>query len=85
VLDGANLAGAFLAGAQFLNCAQLVATRNWESAFRVRLSTAALLFQIRIPQNRPGCSLLFIYDVRSSAARTHRLCCRRLSYASSPV
>src|SRR5260370_20831371 len=34
VLDGANLAGAFLYGAQFLNCAQLVATRNWRSAFR---------------------------------------------------
>jgi uncharacterized protein YjbI with pentapeptide repeats len=34
VLDGANLAGAFLTGAQFLNCAQLVVTRNWQSAFR---------------------------------------------------
>ena len=34
VLDGANLAGAFLGGAQFLNCAQLVVTRNWQSAFR---------------------------------------------------
>ena len=34
VLDSANLAGAFLNGAQFLNCAQLVVTRNWQSAFR---------------------------------------------------
>ena len=34
VLDGADFAGAFLNGAQFLNCAQLVATRNWQSAFR---------------------------------------------------
>src|SRR5580704_4452037 len=34
VLDGADLARAFLNGAQFLNCAQLVATRNWQSAFR---------------------------------------------------
>ncbi len=34
VLDGANLAGAFLAGVQFLNCAQLIVTRNWQSAFR---------------------------------------------------
>jgi uncharacterized protein YjbI with pentapeptide repeats len=34
VLDGADLAGAFLHGAQFLNCAQLVATRDWQSAFR---------------------------------------------------
>src|SRR5262249_36616398 len=33
-LDGADLAGAFLGGAQFLNCAQLVLTRNWQSAFR---------------------------------------------------
>jgi uncharacterized protein YjbI with pentapeptide repeats len=34
VLDGADLAGTFLSGAQFLNCAQLAATRNWQSAFR---------------------------------------------------
>jgi uncharacterized protein YjbI with pentapeptide repeats len=34
VLDGADLAGAFLYEAQFLNCAQLIVTRNWQSAFR---------------------------------------------------
>ena len=34
VLDGADLTGAFLQGAQFLNCAQLTITRNWQSAFR---------------------------------------------------
>ena len=34
VLDGADLARAFLNGAQFLNCAQLIITRNWQSAFR---------------------------------------------------
>src|ERR1700736_6638816 len=34
VLDRADLSGAFLNGAQFLNCAQLVVTRNWQSAFR---------------------------------------------------
>jgi uncharacterized protein YjbI with pentapeptide repeats len=34
VLDGADLVGAFLFGAQFLNCAQLLVTRNWQSAFR---------------------------------------------------
>src|SRR5690348_665519 len=34
VLDGADLAEAFLHGAQFLNCAQLVVTRNWQSALR---------------------------------------------------
>src|SRR5438552_15350846 len=32
-LDGADLAGAYLDGAQFLNCAQLIVTRNWQSAF----------------------------------------------------
>jgi uncharacterized protein YjbI with pentapeptide repeats len=34
VLDDADLAGTFLTGAQFLNCAQLIVTRNWQSAFR---------------------------------------------------
>ena len=34
VLDGADLAEAYLDGAQFLNCAQLIVTRNWESAYR---------------------------------------------------
>ena len=34
VLDGADLAGAFLYGTQFLNCAQLVVTRNWQLAYR---------------------------------------------------
>jgi len=34
VPDSADLAGAFLNGTQFLNCAQLVVTRNWQSAFR---------------------------------------------------
>jgi uncharacterized protein YjbI with pentapeptide repeats len=33
-LDGADLAGAYLDDAQFLNCAQLIVTRNWQSAFR---------------------------------------------------
>jgi uncharacterized protein YjbI with pentapeptide repeats len=34
VLDDADLAGAFVYEAQFLNCAQLIVTRNWQSAFR---------------------------------------------------
>jgi len=34
VLDGADLTRTFLYGAQFLNCAQLVVTRNWQSTFR---------------------------------------------------
>jgi uncharacterized protein YjbI with pentapeptide repeats len=33
-LDGADLAGASLHGTQFLNCAQLVVARNWQSSFR---------------------------------------------------
>ncbi|MEA2780278.1 MAG: hypothetical protein QOK29_1822 [Rhodospirillaceae bacterium] len=34
VLDGADLEDAVLIGAQFLNCAQLVAASNWSSAHR---------------------------------------------------
>ena len=34
VFDGADLAGAFLYEGQFLNCAQLAVSRNWQSAFR---------------------------------------------------
>src|SRR5215471_3485196 len=34
MLDDADLAEAFLYGAQFLNYAQLVVARNWQSAFR---------------------------------------------------
>lgn len=34
VLDDADLAGAFLHGALFLSCAQLVVARNWQSTFR---------------------------------------------------
>jgi uncharacterized protein YjbI with pentapeptide repeats len=34
VLDGGDLARAFLNRARFLNCAQLVVSRNWQSAFR---------------------------------------------------
>jgi len=33
-LEGANLDEAYLDGAQFLNCAQLIVARNWQSAFR---------------------------------------------------
>jgi uncharacterized protein YjbI with pentapeptide repeats len=33
-LDGADLTGAHLDGARFLNCAQLIVTRNWQSAYR---------------------------------------------------
>ncbi len=50
VLDGADLAGAFLYGAQFLNCAQLVATRNWQSAFR----DEALACGVAIPDRKPS-------------------------------
>jgi uncharacterized protein YjbI with pentapeptide repeats len=50
VLDGADLAGAFLKGAQFLNCAQLVVTRNWQSAFR----DDALACGAAIPDRKPS-------------------------------
>jgi uncharacterized protein YjbI with pentapeptide repeats len=49
VLDGAHLAGAFLNGAQFLNCAQLVGARNWQSAFR----DDALACGAAIPDRKP--------------------------------
>jgi uncharacterized protein YjbI with pentapeptide repeats len=50
VLDGADLAGAFLNGVQFLNCAQLVVTRNWQSAFR----DDALACGASIPDRMPS-------------------------------
>jgi uncharacterized protein YjbI with pentapeptide repeats len=50
VLDGADLAGAFLNGVQFLNCAQLVVTRNWQSAFR----DDALACGAAIPDRKPS-------------------------------
>ena len=34
VLDDADFSGANLVGAQFLNCAQLMTTRHWQSSFR---------------------------------------------------
>ena len=34
ILDGADLSGANLIGARFLNCAQLIAAPNWQSAVR---------------------------------------------------
>jgi uncharacterized protein YjbI with pentapeptide repeats len=34
VFDDAELAGANLVGVRFLNCAQLMAARNWAAAFR---------------------------------------------------
>ena len=50
LLDGADLEGAFLRGAQFLNCAQLVVTRNWQSAFR----DDALACGAAIPESKPS-------------------------------
>ena len=50
VLDDADLAGAFLNGAQFLNCAQLAVTRNWQSAFR----DDALACGAPIPHRKPS-------------------------------
>jgi uncharacterized protein YjbI with pentapeptide repeats len=50
VLDGADLAEAFLYGAQFLNCAQLIVTKNWQSAFR----DDALACGAVIPDRKPS-------------------------------
>ena len=49
VLASADLAGAFLYHAQFLNCAQLVVTRNWQSSFR----DDALACGASIPDREP--------------------------------
>ena len=50
IFGGADLAGAFLRDAQFLNCAQLVVTQNWQSAFR----DDALACGAAIPDEKPG-------------------------------
>jgi hypothetical protein len=52
VLDGANLAEAFLTGAQFLNCAQLIVTRNWQSALRDETLGCGASIPNKNPQNR---------------------------------
>ena len=49
VLDGANLAGPFLYDAQFLNCARLIVTRNWQSAFR----DETLACGVALPERNP--------------------------------
>jgi hypothetical protein len=53
VLDGADLAGAYLDGAQFLNCAQLIVTRNWQSAFRDETLACGKAIPDRVPQEVP--------------------------------
>ncbi len=50
VLDGADLAEACLYGSQFLNCAQLVVARNWQSAFR----DETLACGAAIPERKPS-------------------------------
>jgi Pentapeptide repeats (8 copies) len=52
VLDGADLAGAYLDGAQFLNCSQLVVTRNWRLAYRDETLGCGASIPDRKPQNR---------------------------------
>jgi uncharacterized protein YjbI with pentapeptide repeats len=49
VLDGANLAGALLTEAQFLNCAQLVVSGNWQSAFRDETLACGAAIPARVP------------------------------------
>jgi len=68
VLDGADLAGAFLYGAQFLNCAQLIAARNWQSSFR----DATLGCGAAIPDSRQGAGKMnakLSIDLPSARAR----------------
>jgi uncharacterized protein YjbI with pentapeptide repeats len=49
VLDGADLVRAYLAGTQFLNCAQLMVTRNWQSAFRDEALACGAAIPDRVP------------------------------------
>ena len=51
LLDGADLAGAYLDGAQFLNCAQLIVTRNWQSAFRDETLSCGAAVPDRVPSD----------------------------------
>jgi uncharacterized protein YjbI with pentapeptide repeats len=51
VLDGADLAGAFLNGVQFLNCPQLVGARNWQSAFRDETLACGASIPDRMPSD----------------------------------
>jgi uncharacterized protein YjbI with pentapeptide repeats len=48
VLEGADLAGAFLFDVQFFNCAQLIVAREWQSTFR----DDALACGAAIPERR---------------------------------
>jgi uncharacterized protein YjbI with pentapeptide repeats len=48
-LDGADLAGAHLDGAQFLNCAQLIVTRNWQSAYRDETLACGAAVPAKVP------------------------------------
>jgi len=48
-LDGADLAAAYLDGAQFLNCAQLIVTRNWQSAYRDETLACGAAVPDRVP------------------------------------
>jgi uncharacterized protein YjbI with pentapeptide repeats len=50
VLDRADFSGAFLNGAQFLNCAQLIVAQNWQSTFR----DDALACGASIPDRMPS-------------------------------
>ena len=50
-LDGADLAGAHLDGGQFLNCPQLIVTRNWESAYRDDTLSCGAAVPGRVPSD----------------------------------
>jgi uncharacterized protein YjbI with pentapeptide repeats len=54
VPDGANFDGAFLYDHQFLNCAQLTVTHNWQSAFRDEMLACGAAIPDRTPQTSPA-------------------------------
>ena len=49
VLDGADLSGAYLDGTKFLNCAQLIVARYWQSAFRDEALACGAAIPDRVP------------------------------------
>src|ERR1700680_5257369 len=52
VLDGADLSGAYLDGGTFLNCAQLIVTRNWQSAYRDETLACGAAIPDRVPSEK---------------------------------
>src|SRR5262249_13876128 len=80
-LASADLAGAYLDGAQFLNCAQLIVTRNWQSAFAMRRSVVVRLSLTGCLKNR----CISLLDADNTCRTTGRLSCQAAPAAAAPI